>query len=117
MKAARFSFVLVISVLLFSCEKDMATEPMCVEIVSYSEKIQPLIEMNCSTSNCHDVWTAQGGINLDSYEGVYDNADKILSVIQLGETNSGLMPLGGPKLADSSIRHFNCWSNHGKLNN
>ena len=57
----------------------MAAEPMCATIVSYSEKIQPLIEMNCSTSGCHDQTGQQGGVNLTSYEGVRDNADKILS--------------------------------------
>jgi len=117
MKAARFVFFVILGFHLLACEKDMAAEPMCATIVSYSEKIQPLIDMNCSTSGCHDQTGQQGGVNLTSYEGVRDNADKILSVIQLDQGNSGLMPLGGPKLADSSIRHFNCWSNHGKLNN
>ena len=95
----------------------MASEPMCVETVSYSAKIQPLIEMNCSTTGCHDATGQQGGVNLVSYAGVRDNANNILSVIQLDEGNSGLMPFGGPKLADSLIQHFNCWVNQGKLNN
>jgi hypothetical protein len=117
MKTVRFASLVVLGVLLLSCKKDMTIESMCVEIVSYSEKIQPLIELNCSTSNCHDVWTAQGGVNLVYYEGVVDNADKILSVIQLDEGNSWLMPFEGPKLADSLIQHFKCWSNQGRLNN
>ena len=117
MKTVRFASLVVLGVLLLSCKKDMVTESKCVEIVSYSEKIQPLIELNCSTSNCHDAWTAEGGINLVSYAEVVDNADKILYVIQLDEGNSGLMPFEGPKLADSLIQHFKCWSNQGRLNN
>ena len=117
MNTISFASLVVLGVLLLSCKKDMATSPMCVELVSYSEKIQPLIELNCSTSDCHDAWTAEGGVNLTSYAEVVDNADKILYVIQLDEGNSGLMPFEGPKLADSSIRHFKCWSSQGRLNN
>lgn len=110
-------YIFILGVLFLSCKKDMAMDPMCEDIVSYNEKIQPLIEMNCSTTGCHDETGQQGGVNLVSYAGVRNNADKILSVIQLDEGNSALMPFGGPKLADSLIQHFNCWSNQGKLNN
>lgn len=94
----------------------MAPEPTCVEEISFSEKVQPMIELNCSTSGCHDV-AAQGGVNLVSYIGVEANADKILNVIQLEDGNSDLMPIGGPRLPDSTIQQFNCWIQQGKLNN
>ena len=107
---------LLLVVLISSCKKDMAPVAECVEEVSYSAKIQPVIELNCSTSGCHDA-AAQGGVNLVSYIGVSANADKILNVIQLEEGNVDLMPLGGPRLADSTIEQFNCWIQQGKLNN
>ncbi len=100
-----------------SCRKDVAPAPTCVEEISYSAKIQPLMDLNCSTSGCHDANTAQSGVDLSNYAGVNANATGVLTVIQLEEGNPGLMPLGGPRLADSLIQQFSCWIEQGKLDN
>ncbi len=107
--------IVVLGVFIFSCKKDKTLEVNCFEEVSYAQEIQPLIEMNCTVSGCHDV-AEEGGYNFTSYESVFEHADLILASITHG---SGVtpMPLGEPKLADSLIVKFICWKNSGKLEN
>lgn len=101
--------------ILFACKKDKASAFVCTTEVSYSNEIQPLIEMNCTVSGCHDA-TASGGYNFLTHEEVSTNADRILETIQHG---SGVapMPLGAEKLADSLIQKFYCWKDNGAQNN
>ena len=98
-----------------SCKKDIAPLATCVDEISYTQDVKPIIDLNCSTSGCHDASTA-GGYSFISYVSVSANASAILSVIN-HESGFTPMPYGTGKLADSTIQRINCWIQQGKLNN
>lgn len=104
-------------VLLGSCKQDKITafSNDCPDFISFQESIEPMINTNCSTSGCH-----AAGFNspeLVTYEDIANNTDIILNRLQKDPTDSQLMPLGGPKLADSLIQQFKCWVAQGALDN
>ncbi|MDX2359814.1 MAG: hypothetical protein QNK23_03335 [Crocinitomicaceae bacterium] len=115
MKLIIQSFMIGSLIVMSSCKKDMAPDPECVEEISYATHVKPMLDMNCTTTSCHDAATA-GGYNLVSHSSVSANAEVILSVIS-HESEFTAMPLGGAKFADSLIQNFNCWIKQGKLNN
>ena len=118
MKMIKFGvFALLISagIVLFSCKKDVAPAPACPTVISYANDLKPILDVNCSTSGCHDV-SASGGYDLSAYSGVSANADVILHVINQ-EPGFNPMPQGLPKLADSTIQQFSCWIQQGKQDN
>lgn len=107
-------FLLMTAIL--ACKKDKAPNIVCTDTVSYATEIAPLINMNCSTSGCHDAITAESGYDLTTHAAVSANADIIISVINQ-EGGFTPMPLGQSKLADSLINKFTCWANNGALDN
>lgn len=107
--------IVVLGAFVFSCKKDKALEINCFDEISYAQEIQPLIEMNCTVSGCHDA-TEEGGYNFTTHQSVSEHADIILSAIN-HESGVAQMPLGEPKLADSLIVKFICWKNNGKQDN
>ena len=112
-------FILVLAAAglsLKSCTKDKV--PVVTPVantISFSQKVQPLIQQNCSTSGCHDAGTAQSGYNLSNYTGIRDNAQAMLNAMR-GQNGFALMPPGG-SIADSSILQFEAWIAQGKLDN
>jgi hypothetical protein len=121
MKKTGFTLVLaaLTGLLLKSCTKDKVSVPVVTAVtdtISYSQKVQPLIEQNCSTTGCHDAGTAQNGYNLSNYTGIRDNAEDMLNAMR-GQNGFALMPPGGPMLPDSSILQFEAWIAQGKLDN
>lgn len=102
-----------------SCKKDKVDisnmNPNCPDTISFVNQIEPIINQNCSTASCHDA-TQAGGYNLNGYPNISANADIILNVIN-HDAGFTAMPLGQPKLPDSSIQHFECWIEQGKLEN
>lgn len=102
-----------------SCTKDQVNvgnlPADCQDTVLFSEQIAPMIEVNCSTSGCHDASAAGGYIFLD-YNDVSANATVILNVIK-HESGYIPMPSGAPQLPDSIIQQFGCWVIQGKQNN
>lgn len=115
MKGMIFLTALLVLVGVLACKKDQTPPAECVDVVSFAADVAPIIEVNCSTSGCHDA-TASGGINLLSYVGVEANATRILNVIS-HDAGFVPMPLGGDKLADSLIQKVDCWIRQGKMNN
>lgn len=116
-----FILVLLTSLLIFSCRKDkvqeVAPQPEeCPETISYTDDIQPFLDMNCSTSGCHNANSGSAGYVLETHAQVSDNADVILSVIR-HESGFSPMPQGGQKLNDSTIQKMECWISQGKLFN
>ena len=121
MKTLAFTLLLSAATGFFlnSCTKDrvpVVTFPAITDTISYDQKIRPLMELNCSTSGCHDAGTAQNGYDLSTYTGVRDNASDMLNAMR-GQNGFTLMPFGGPALADSSIAQFEAWIAQGKLDN
>ena len=84
--------------------------------ISYSAVIEPLMNINCATSFCHDDGTGADGKKLTNHARVSSFADEILLSIQHDPASSA-MPQGASKLPDSSITHFDTWIKEGKLNN
>ena len=105
-----------VSILLFaSCKKDKASAFSCTDEVSFTQEVQPLIDLNCSTSGCHDV-TAEGGYEFKDHATISTAIDRILAAIN-HESGTTPMPLGADKLPDSSIQLIMCWSSAGALDN
>ena len=101
-----------------SCNKDktspVVVNPNCPDTISFAAEVKPIIDMNCSTSGCHDV-SAQGGFDFQGHANISLHADDILSGLRHETTIP--MPIGAPKVADSLIQKFECWITQGKLNN
>lgn len=103
--------VLFLAVFFTSCltnvEEEIVIEDTC-ETTSYSLNVQPIISNNCT--QCH---STNGGQfpNLESYNGVSANANKVLA-----EVESRRMPIGG-SLTSAEIEAIKCWVNNGALNN
>tara|TARA_B100000508_G_scaffold138385_1_gene134339 strand:+ start:20504 stop:20863 length:360 start_codon:yes stop_codon:yes gene_type:complete len=107
--------------ILVSCRKDKVQEVTitpeeCPETISYTNDIQPFLDINCSTSGCHDSNTGSAGYVLEQHSQVEEHAEIILSVIR-HESGFSAMPQGGPKLPDSTIQKMECWIGQGKLFN
>lgn len=102
-----------------SCDKDktpIAVPNECADTVSFVQKIEPMIQMNCSTTGCHDATSSASGYNLEGHGNISANGTAILNVIR-HEAGFTPMPLGQSQLNDSLISQFNCWVAQGKLNN
>ena len=107
--------VFAVLLVIIACAKDKAIKADCVDEISFAADVKPIIDVNCSTSGCHDASLA-GGYNLSTYSGVETNADRILSVIN-HDAGFIAMPQGADKLADSVIKKVECWIKQGKLDN
>ena len=120
-----FSFVALTSMgVFYGCTKDKVSVKKlgtlsatdCTDSISFSAKILPLMQQNCSTTGCHDAGSAASGYVLTSHASISDNADIIYRSIS---HSAGVqpMPQGADKLNDSLIKNFGCWVLQGKLNN
>lgn len=98
-----------------SCTKEKVPvptiDPNCVDTISFSAQIAPMISTNCAS--CHDTGNSTG-YTLTNHTNISSNASAILNSLK---GNPQLMPQGGPALNDSLIQQFTCWINQGTLNN
>jgi hypothetical protein len=106
---------------LYSCKKDMVdddnvTALNCEDTISYAQDIQPFLDINCSTSGCHNSTTNAAGYVFEDFEDASLHADIILNVIR-HDAGFSPMPQGGAKLSDAIIQQMECWVDQGKLNN
>lgn len=102
-----------------SCSKDNVADfagPGCTDTISFSQKIQPMINANCSTSGCHDAGTQASGYDFSTYENIAANAQIMLQAMRW-DNGVSPMPQGGNKLNDTLIQQFTCWVNQGKQDN
>lgn len=109
----RLSIVLFASLLvLISCTKDKAADPECETPVSFSQEVMPMLQTSCV--GCHS-----GGQppNLTTHASVSAAADNIFARLSLSEGDALLMPQGGPRFHQDSIRKIKCWIDQGKLDN
>lgn len=114
-----FYFILLVLALFFgACSKDQTPVPVpvdCADTISYSLQIQPLLDLNCNTSGCHNSGSAQAGFDLTSYGNVSSSSDDVFAA--MNHTGPNPMPIGADKINDSLIEQFRCWIQQGKLNN
>lgn len=113
--SAIFGFLLGVYLLSSSCEKDkilFTPNLNCVDTISFSQQILPIIQQNCL--GCHSVGNGTGYV-FTQHTNISTNANAILGSMR----NSGfqLMPQGGPALPDSTIQLIECWIYQGKLDN
>ena len=102
-----------------SCNKDKTPLPVaaeCPDTIFFGATVEPMIQQNCATSGCHNVFTAAGGYDLEGHANISANAIDILNVIKHEGTGTP-MPYLLPKLNDTIIQQFKCWIDQGKLNN
>lgn len=89
-------------------------------IMSYQTHIRPIMSNSCGANNtCHDAQAANGGVQLETYEGVKDavNNGKLMSSI-LWDGSTALMPKDSPsQLRDCAISQLQKWIAAGAPNN
>ena len=101
-----------------SCKKDQTPVPVpvdCADTILYSLQIQPLLDLNCNTSGCHNSGSAQAGFDLTSHVNVSSSSNDVFAA--MNHTGPNPMPIGADKINDSLIEQFRCWIQQGKLNN
>ena len=87
------------------------------EIVTYQE-VKPIIDGVCLA--CHSNPPQNGApMSLVSYENVKEAVQnrELINLISKNEGDNNLMPLGGPRLPQSSIDLIVEWNNDGLLEN
>ena len=121
MKNYLLKLLCLLIVVLSSCTKDKVSisnqyfsNQDCLDTISYSQQIQPLLNQSCATSYCHG--GGSNGYNLSNHASVFVHASIILSVIK-HDPSVVPMPFGSAKLPDSVINDFQCWISQGMLNN
>lgn len=78
MKTSRTStclfLALMLATALISCDTGAITNPEQIVFpdtnVSYSRQVQPLFDLSCAFSGCHDEYSKAGGLGLRSYSDV-----------------------------------------------
>jgi len=121
-KLLRSFFIIVTILLISSCSQstyddiEEETDPI-PEIVTYQD-VKPIIDGVCLA--CHSNPPQNGApMPLVSFENVKDavqNRD-LINKISKNEGDNGLMPLGGPRLPQSSIDLIVKWNTDGLLEN
>ncbi len=112
-------FFIVAAGFQIGCKKEKVPPPFisaeCPDTISYQNQIQPMLDVNCSTSGCHGA-SGAGGITLLTHFQVSDEANRVLKAMR-HDSGVSNMPLGAPKLADSLANQMSCWINQGKMDN
>lgn len=123
MKKGTFLITVIAATLTFNCSnnsEDDLTDVSPVqqgELITYTEHIKPIIDNNCVF--CHDNPPVNGAPNsLVNYQDVKASAENnLLDRISRQASESGAMPLGGPRLPQNSIDLVQQWIADGLLEN
>lgn len=103
---------------MFGCQSDSTTDLQNamgpIDVVSYNVNVKPIISSNCI--QCH-ADTPQNGapMRLTTYDAVKDAVLNrgLIDRISRPEGVSGHMPLGGPKLPETTINLIRRWQEQG----
>lgn len=101
-----------------SCSKDKVSvigPSDCIDTISYSLQVQPMLDINCSTSGCHASGSNAGGYSLTTYSEVSAASSAVYNA--MNHSGGSPMPFGADKLPDSLIKQFECWIEQGTQNN
>jgi hypothetical protein len=111
------SLLLLPLLILTSCSNESSSDledfPL-VENVTYTNNVKPIIDNNCL--GCHrDPPENSAPMPLNTYERVKEfvQNDKIIDRISRSEGQSGLMPVGGPRLPQPVIDLIIKWKAQG----
>tara|TARA_B100000674_G_C37679334_1_gene840772 strand:- start:61 stop:408 length:348 start_codon:yes stop_codon:yes gene_type:complete len=115
MRKKSYLYIVVSISVLNSCLKDKVPNEFaaCSDLVSFSQDIQPLVELNCL--GCHNEVVAANDVILTNHLRIANEANRMINSMQA--SGMDLMPFGGPPLSDSLIQLFQCWILQGKLDN
>ncbi|KAB2807296.1 hypothetical protein [Phaeocystidibacter luteus] len=91
-------------------------DPECDSVLTtYTAGIRPWIDAECV--DCHNSGASSGGLDLSTYQDVFDNANVVLDRIKREPNDPKMMPLGQPKLPRCTIQGFEKWIAAGKPEN
>ena len=115
MRKKSYLYIVVSISVLNSCLKDKVPNEFaaCSDLVSFSQDIQPLVELSCL--GCHNEVVAANDVILTNHLRIANEANRMINSMQA--SGMDLMPFGGPPLSDSLIQLFQCWILQGKLDN
>jgi hypothetical protein len=82
----------------------------------YSTDIMTIVNGNCNSSGCHNTASASGGVILDTYAGVKEQALNG-NLISSTDPVNGTMPKGAAKLSSCTIIKIKQWINSGTPQN
>ena len=106
-KIVLFAFVALVTVFQFCSSSKKAAS---ASKVTYANRVQPLIQANCSPCHIPPQGRAKA---LNTYDAAKANVDEILTRIKRNPEDKGFMPMRHPKLADSTIAVFEKWKETG----
>ncbi len=127
-------FLLTISGLVFysGCDDTITTDDLDKRIipdkdVSYSQHIQPVLNLKCASAGCHDDATRADGLCLTSWanttadpsvvaRGEPDNSSLVWA-IEAQASVSPMPPIGYPPLTVNQINGVKTWIREGAQNN
>lgn len=104
--------------LYFSCSKDKTAPPQtgCTQtdsVNTYTNSVKAILDANCANLGCHESFTQQSGLILDTYDGAVAAAKGNSKFFCVIDWSCGpVMPSGKPKLADSLITKITAWKNN-----
>lgn len=95
--------------------------------VSFSQNLQPVLEVKCANSGCHDDGTRSGGISFTTwanatsdpnvvYPGKPENSSMVWSIERLPNVQA-MPPVGYPPLTAAQINGIKTWIKEGAKNN
>ena len=115
-------------VLLISCDDTKNTDLPTIPTtnVSFSEHIQPILNLNCISSGCHNDQDRAGSLSLTNWAnttasyiivapGYPDNSQLVLAVE--GKTSFPMPPTGYQPLTSEQIAGIRTWVKEGAKNN
>lgn len=102
--------------------EDIDKRPIPASNVSYNNDIQPVFDVKCNSSNCHDDNSRAGGLSFTSYQnttsdptvivkGFPDNS-RLVWAIKPGASNP-MPPLNYPPLTANQINGIITWVKEG----
>lgn len=109
-----FSFTLCT---VFSCSSDAISDltetDINTEIVTYTQKIKPIIDNHCI--NCHSANNPSANLRLDTYDNTRNAVlnKNLIERIQYTQGDPLMMPQNGNRLPQNNINLFIEWQNEG----
>ncbi|MBU2445837.1 MAG: hypothetical protein KJ666_09760 [Bacteroidetes bacterium] len=130
MKKILLLLVLVYSILIYLSCKDEGSKIDDIVIpstdVSFAQHIQPVFNIKCATSGCHDDASKQGGLSLTTWLNTTSSftivfpgnpdASKLVLAIE-GRTTNPMPPPGRWPLIKNQITSIRTWVKEGAKNN
>ena len=116
----RLTYVLIVclaSACYYDNEASLYGEAICSdEEPTYAATVVPILNRNCMS--CHSQAVAEGGVVLETYSGVNQQAEngKLLGAITHASGFSP-MPKNAPQLRECDINAIRAWIDSGAINN